>query len=166
MRTTYSLSPAIKGLITSILMIIVALFIDQFKNQVQPSVQYLIYLIYALGIFWVLIVYKRSPEYTGKMSTMFGQGFRCFIVITLLMVVFTAIFVKMHPEFAEQESQLTREYFIKQGDKTPLQLDELAANAKKQYAITIISVSIFRYLIFGAVITLAIAAFIRLTRSK
>ena len=154
---TVKLSPAIKGLITAALMIVAALFIDTNKNTIDPRAQYLVYAIYAVGIAWTIVAFARNNPGAG-FGTLFGQGFKCFIVVSLVMVLFTYIFVKAHPEYAEQEAVATREYYIKQGDKVPAEIDDLAAQAKKHYAVTIISVSIFRYLIVGGLVTVASAA--------
>ena len=46
-----------------------------------------------------------------------------------------------------------REELVKQRDKTPVQIDELVAQAKKRYTTGIIYLTVFGYLITGAVIT-------------
>ena|SRR5690242_1614670 len=152
------LSPALKGLITSLLIIAVILFIHSRKNNIDPRVQYLVYILYAAGIAWALIPFRGS-----RFGELFSIGFRCFIVIVLVLVAFTIIFIKFHPELAVQEAQKTKDYYLKEyyehrGDKTPVQIEEIAKKAKKQYAVTVISISIFRYLIIGVVLTAAISA--------
>jgi hypothetical protein len=149
--------PAAKGLITGIIMIGFLLLIDTEKERQQPAMQYLVYAIYAAGIIWTLMAARNSTAYQGRFGELFSQGFRCFIVITLLMVVFTGIFIKMHPEFAEQEAIATKEYYLAKGDKMAGDIEKLAAKAKKQYPVTVISISIFRYLIIGAALTAVIS---------
>ncbi len=157
-------SPAIKGLITAVLMIALALIIAFQKNTANPEWQYLLYLVYAAGIIWTLISFSRSGTFSGKFSELFGQGFRCFIVVTLVMVIFTGIFIKTHPEYAEQEAKATREYYQGKADKTASEIEEMAQKAKKQYPVIFISISIFRYLVAGAVFTTAVSGL--LTRRK
>ncbi len=157
------ISPVIKGLITAVLMIALALIIASKKNT-TPEWQYLLYLVYAAGIIWTLISFSRSGTFSGKFSELFGQGFRCFIVVTLVMVIFTGIFIKIHPEYAEQEAKATREYYHEKADKTASEIEEMAQKAKKQYPVIFISISIFRYLVAGAVFTTAVSGF--LTRRK
>jgi Protein of unknown function (DUF4199) len=156
------INPTIKGLITGLIMIAASLGIDQVKDSVSPSIEYLVFAIYAAGVIWTILAFARdSPSYTGKFSELFSQGFKCFIIVTLLMVTFTGVFIKMHPEFADQEAVATKEYYLKQGDKTPMEIEETAAKAKKQYTVTVVSIAIFRYLIFGAVITAATAVILK-----
>ncbi|HRX95269.1 MAG TPA: DUF4199 domain-containing protein [Chitinophagaceae bacterium] len=142
------LKPAVKGLITALLMIVAALIIDQTGNT-NPRFQYFVYLIYGTGIFWTLYAKSRQEDTIGSFKEYFSTGFRCFIIITLLMVVFTIIFLKMHPEFLEQEAIATKEYYIQKGGKTPAEMEELANMAKKRYPVLVISLSIFRYLLIG-----------------
>jgi hypothetical protein len=96
--------------------------------------------------------------FAGNFGELFSQGFRCFILVTILMVGFTYVFVKMHPELAEQEAVTTIEYYQQKGDKTPMEIEEMGKKAKKQYPIAVVSLSIFRYLIIGAVLTAGTAA--------
>ncbi len=151
-------SPAIKGLITAALMIALSLLIDAKKETISPRIQYFVYLLYAAGIAWTLLSFRRSALFSGKFSELFNQGFRCFIVITLCMVGFTFVFVRSHPEYAEQEAKSTKEYYEAKGDKLAPEIEDLSQKAKKQYAITVISISIFRYLIIGAILAAALSA--------
>lgn len=133
-------------------MIGATLLIDKYRHEVDPRIQYLVYAIYSAGIIWTLL------PITGSFGELFGQGFRCFIVVTIIMVGFTFVFVKMHPELAEQESASTIEYYQQKGDKTPMEIEEIGKKAKKQYPIAVVSLSIFRYLIIGAALTAGTSA--------
>ena len=157
---SFRLTPAIKGFITALLMIAAALIIDTRKDTASSGIQYIIFIIYGVGIIWALISFSRTGSFTGKFGELFGQGFRCFIVVTLVMVIFTAVFIKMHPEFAEMEAAHQREELIKLNGRTPNEIDELVLKAKKQYAIRYISASIFGYLIIGAGVTVATSIFL------
>ena len=156
---TAKLSPAIKGLITAILMIAASLYIYANKNTIDARAQYLVYALYAVGIIWAITAFAPSAEGAGRFRDFFSQGFKCFIVVTLVMVILTHIFIKTHPEYAEAEAKSTKEYYQKEGNKLPAEIDDLAAQAKKHYALAYISVSIFGYLIFGTVVS-AITAFV------
>ncbi len=149
------ISPAIKGLLTALVMIGLTLLYDANKSSMDPRWQYLVYLIYAAGISWTLLDFRRQGPGKNNFAAFFGQGFRCFIITTIVMVAFTAVYLKRHPELAAQEATVTREYYIRQGDKTPPEIDEIARKAKKQYPLAVISLSIFRYLIIGAVLSAA-----------
>jgi hypothetical protein len=142
-------------MITGLLMLAVALTLYLTKQPADSKLQYIAYILYALGITWTLIGYRRSPAYTGKFQDLFGQGFRCFIVVAIIMVSFTGIFSKMHPEFARESAQAYKEYLLKEKTKTPAEIEAEAETYREQYTIRLVSASIFGYLVMGAVITAA-----------
>ena len=149
------ITPLIKGIITGVVLVIVSLSLFYSKLTVESKLHYSIYILYAFGIVWTLISYSRSPSSTGKFAELFGQGFKCFIVVAFIMVAFTAIFSMMHPEFAEDSARYYKEDLLKEKNKTPLEIDEIVAKVKKQYTTSLVSLTIFGYLITGAIITAA-----------
>lgn len=159
-----TISPTLKGLFTGLLMIGLVLLIYKLGEKADPRLQYLIYIIYGAGIVWTLLAYRRTPEFTGRFGGLFNQGFRCFIVVTLLMVAFTAILSFSNPGFAEESGEAYRLDLQKKKDHLPAQIEEEVANYKKQYTLRLVSVSIFGYLIIGAGVSAVGAAL--LTRRK
>lgn len=153
------LTPALKGLITGILMILVALASFYGNLDADSPVQYVIYALYAGGIAWTILAWSRSPEWTGKYGDAFNQGFRCFIIVILLMVTFTAVFNWLHPEFAEEMARLMKEDLLKKKEKTPAEINEEVERFKNGYTTMLIYSSIFGYLIIGAAVTAVTAAF-------
>ena len=145
-------------------MIALVLVIYNAGDSADPRLQYLIYLIYAVGITWTLVAYSRSPGFKAGFGSVFNQGFRCFIVVTLLLVIFTGVFSMMHPEFAQQTAEAYREELLLKKDKLPAEIETEVADYKKQYTLRLVSVSIFGYLIIGAAVTAVGAAL--LTRRK
>lgn len=156
--------PAVKGAITGVLM--VAAFLIAYYSDVSSysPLQYLIYGIYGLGIIWTLVAYRRSAAFTGKFGDLFSQGFRCFIVVTLIMVIFTFTFSKMHPELAENSGEAYRKELLQQKDKLMPDIEKEVANVKKNYNTVVLYGSIFGYLIIGAGVTAIISGL--LTRRK
>ncbi|HZI52307.1 MAG TPA: DUF4199 domain-containing protein [Chitinophagaceae bacterium] len=153
-------TPLIKGIITGILMVCISLLVYYTNVPSDSGLHYSIYIIFAAGIMWTLFSFSRSDTFTGAFADLFGQGFRCFIVATLIMVAFTAIFSMLHPEFAVEAAQYYREDLVKKGDKTPAEIDKLVAASKKQYTTGIVYLTVFGYLITGAIITAAGSAFL------
>lgn len=161
------ITPALKGLITTILMIGVILGIYSSGKDADPRLQYLVYIFYALGIVWTLFAFRRSATFTGKFGELFGQGFKCFIIVTLLMALFYGVFNYLHPEFAEESSKAYREQLeqmVIKKEKLPSDIEPEVATFKKQYTLKLVSGAIFGYLIIGAGVTAAVSAL--LTRRK
>ena len=144
-----------KGLITGLLMIGLSLLIDNMNKPLESSLQYLIYVIYAAGIAWSLYSFYKSAENTNKFGAFFLQGFKCFIVVTLLMVIFTFVFYKMHPEFKEQMAVSYREELVKKGNSTDAEINSNVEKMKSYYLTLLISGAVFGYLLIGSVITAA-----------
>ena len=155
-----SLSPAIKGLITGAVMLITAFTLYYTKQPADSPLQWMAYIIYAAGIVWTLVSYRQSPAFTGKFGDLFGQGFKCFIVVTLVMVCFTGVFSAMHPEFAEEAAQNYKKELIEKKERTPAEIEDIVKKVRKQYTAQLISASIFGYLIIGAIVTAGASAFL------
>lgn len=126
------LSPLLKGVITAVLMLGYTLFLHYGKIPATSNLQFILYAIYGAGIIWTLMSYARSDSFTGKFGAIFGQGFRCFIIITLIMVVSTAIFNMMHPEFAEEATAYKRELINKVKGKSLADIEKKIADVKYQ----------------------------------
>jgi glucan phosphoethanolaminetransferase (alkaline phosphatase superfamily) len=153
------INAAQKGLITGILMIGISLSLFSTQQAVESPVQYSIYFIYLTGIAWTLLAFKKSLNEPGTFGRFFLEGFKCFIIVTLLMVIFTFVFNKMHPEFKDQVAAGYREAILKQGNSTPNEVEESVLKIKAQYLTILIARTIFAYLFLGAVIT-AVASFV------
>jgi len=158
------ISAAIKGFITAALMIAVFLGIYYSGENADPRLQYLVYILYALGIAWAVVAYRQSASFTGKFGDIFSQGFKCFIVVTLAMAIFYGIFNYQHPEFAEETAITYKEQLVKENQKTPPEIESTVATFKKQYTLKLVSNAIFGYLIIGAAVTAVVS--LLLTRRK
>ncbi len=158
--------PALKGLITGLIMIGIALGVYYSDQPPGSRLQYFIYAVYGSGIIWTLFAYRRSVSFTGKFVDLFAQGFRCFIVVTLMMVLFTFVFNKMHPEFAEESTEAYRQELLKKPpkDMLPPDIDKAVVQYKNSYNTVLVYGAIFGYLIIGAGVTAVVSAI--LTRRK
>jgi len=152
------LTPLVKGIITGILMVIIRLFV--YYKIIPEGLYFLNYIIFAAGITWTLISYSRSASFTGSFADLFGQGFRCFIVAALVMVAFISIFNILHPELAMEAAASAREAMVKEGGKTPAEIDKLVDQLKKRYNTLEIYFTVFGYLILGPIVTAAGSAFL------
>ena len=158
------LTPAIKGSITAIAMIAVFLAVYYSGKNADTRLQYLVYILYALGITWSLVAFRQSPAFTGKFGDLFSQGFKCFIVVTLVITIFYAVFNYQHPEFRDEAAAAYKEQLVKQKDKLPPVIESEVATYKKQYTLRLVSGAIFGYLIIGAGVTAVLSAL--LTRRR
>lgn len=144
-----------KGFITGLVMIGISLGIFYSGQPFDSPLQYVIYVVYAGGIVWTIREFSKSEENTNKFGAFFLQAFKCFIVITLLMVIFTFVFNKLHPEFKEGMVKAYTDEMVKKGNSTPAEITKNIESAKDYYLTMLISGAIFGYLIIGAVISAA-----------
>jgi hypothetical protein len=121
--------------------------------------QYITYFIYIAGITWALIGFKQSANENKSFKNYFSQGFKCFIVVTFLMVAFTFIFLELTPGMKAEMAQNYQRELLKSGNKTPQEIDTLVTGAKKYFIPMLTSIAIFGYLLIGALVTVIAAAF-------
>lgn len=155
-----NLSATYKGIITGALMILMSMCIFFLKGNFENQLQYVTYFIYIAGIVWALIAYKKASDQERTFKNYFGQGFKCFIVVTFMMVAFTWIFLKMNPGFRDEMAKNYRAELMKTGNKTPQEIDTLVASAKEYFITMLTSMAIFGYLLIGALVTLIASAFL------
>lgn len=155
-------TPMAKALITAAAMMATALFIDYRMKSEPGNWQYLAYLIYAAGIGWTMIPHARANQFELRFGQLFTSGFRCFILVTLLMVAFTFAFLRFRPEIKQQAMESYRNEMTQQPDLTPAEAEKNLNGAIKYFDIMMLSMAIFGYLSTGALFTLLVALFITL----
>ena len=147
-----------KGLITGIAMIATSFFIYASKGNFENKLQYITYSLYVVGIIWALADFSKKAGNEEKFGSYFLQGFKCFIVVDLLMVLFTIVFMMMHPEIKEEAGMFAKEDLIKQGNRTPAEIEEKIQMAKKSFMLVMIMATVFWYLVIGAMVTAVTSA--------
>lgn len=152
-----SLNATKKGLITGILMIgLTLLFFYGLKYPFNGKEQYLMYGIYAAGILWSLMVPRQDKTFKEHFST----GFRTFIVVTLLMVLFTFIFFSFDTSYRESGIAENNKLLLAEGHHTPAEIESNAGQLRKIFMPVMLGTTTFKYLILGALITAAGSGFI------
>ena len=155
------LTPARKGLITGALMVVASAFsLFVLKNPVESSFQFVVYILFLLGIIWSMVAYSKQS--TGKLpfKDYFLTGFKTFIVVTLMMTLFTYIYFNAHPEFRDSKIDENSRLLIAQGDHLPKEIEENTKQLKKMFMPMMLSAAVFRYLILGAIISAITAGFL------
>lgn len=138
------------ALITASLMILLS-WVGFNNPQVSPgTIQMLVYLVFALSIFFTLWQ-RRKPEF--KFGDYFQMGFRHFILITLVMALFTYAFSYFHPELREESAKAFQALLEKEQNKTPSEIEQDVKLYREGYSTALISRSIFGYLMAGALVS-------------
>lgn len=141
------------GIITGLAMIAFSLIIYKVKGSFDNNLPYITYAMYVAGIVWTLLNFKKHHEGTAGFKQFFSEGFKCFVLVTFLMVAFTFIFILMHPELKDQMAAGMKVELAKNKDFTPVDVEKSIATAKKLFLPGYIMAVVFSYLAIGAVVT-------------
>ncbi len=115
-----------KGILASLLMIGVSLLIYSSKHSFQNNLQYISYSIYVLAIIWSVLDYKKQAG-SATFKNLFSEGFKCFIVVTLFMVLFTFVFLKLQPQLRDEMAVNFKKELTAKGDYTASEIDSRVA---------------------------------------
>ncbi|HMR83944.1 MAG TPA: DUF4199 domain-containing protein [Niabella sp.] len=152
------LSSTIKGVITGLLMVAVGLGLFWSKADERSAVQYAGYLVYGIGIVWSITAFAKQREGALKFGELFNQGFRCIMVVTLIMALYTFIFYKANTGLIEQKAALTKQELLKtETSRTPQEIDAMIETGKKNFPLMAASGAVFQYLFIGMIVTMATA---------
>ena len=151
---------AYKGFIIGVLMVATALIgYNILKWPVNEKEQYVLYLIYTMGIIWSLLSAKKDTS-INNFKEFFGIGFRTFIIATLLMVIFTFIYFKLNTSHRDFGIAENKKLLLAEGNHTPVEIDNNAEQLKNIFISMMVGITTFKYLILGALITAVGAAFL------
>jgi hypothetical protein len=87
-------SPAVKGIIISLILIVFALiiqFLNLSRNRGLASIQFIFFII---GIIWSAVSYAKQMEGNVTYGNAFAHAFKVTAAITAIMVVYTVISIK------------------------------------------------------------------------
>lgn len=152
--------PALIGTITAAIMILLSLlFFYTLKLPVNGKNQYAIMAVYCGGIVATLFLYKMQVKAAG-FKDYFQQGFKMFVVTTLLLIVFTYIFYKLNPQILEEKIIESNKIVVAQGNHTLKEIEENATKLRSIFIPMMLSITMFKNLILGALITAITGAFL------
>ena len=149
------LTPLIKGIIAGALMVALSIILQLTGRSNSSAAQNLFYVLYGGAIAWTLLDYKRSENYKATFGSIFAQGFRCFIIITLITVIFAGLNANMHPEEKAKALTSYAEDLKKEGNRNEAEIKKMVEGADKQFVTGQIYLAIFGTLITGALFTAA-----------
>ncbi|MBZ4187513.1 DUF4199 family protein [Niabella beijingensis] len=153
-----------KGLITGVGMVLLGLLLLWKQVPTNSALQYLVFLIYGAGIVWAVYPAKNG---SSVFSALFSNGFRCFVVVTLIMAIYTFVFFQSNGAMIEREIQASKLERLKTAkDRTPREIEEEAKNTRKYYVPIMVSQTIFQYLLIGVVVTTVVAGALSLSKKN
>ena len=159
--------PLVKGVITAVVMIGTSLLLENTASSDSNWPLYLFYLLYAGGVAWTLLGYYYSPGYKSQFGSIFNQGFRCFIMITLITVIYVGIRSSTRSPQEKQRARVAYQKDLdeKEKSKTPDEKEKMIMTAEKYFVTGQIQLAIFGCLVTGAVFTAAGSALLLLRKN-
>ena len=154
------LSATYKGFITGILMVLLSLGIYKLRGSFENNLQYITYAVYVGGIVWTLVSFHRRTGATRSFKNYFTEGFKCFIVVTFVMVLFTYIFSVLNPGLKEQMAANYRADLVSKKNYTGPEIDAMVQKAREYFNVMLTSMAIFGYILIGSLVTLVTSIFL------
>ena len=124
----------------------------QFNYPDTGTVKYICFSIYSVGIILSLLNYKNNNQ-NKEFKNYFSEGFKTFVVVCLMMALFTWIFYKMNPQIFDKIIDEINKINSLDTNKTP---QEVIENGNKIRGIQIpmtVAINTIIYMVIGALVT-------------
>jgi multisubunit Na+/H+ antiporter MnhB subunit len=143
------------GLITGGLMVFVSLIMFyQFHYPDTGMVKYVCLTVYAIGIFVSLFNFKNNNKEGKDLKDFFSEGFKTFVVVCLIMSIFTWLFYKNNPQIFEKAIEEINKINALDTDKTPAEVIENGNRIRNIKLPMTVALNTIMYMVLGALVSL------------
>jgi len=146
-------TPLTKGIVISLILIILGLvsyFLDLGNNK---PMQYVGYLIFIIGIIWSVNLYGKQIDYNSTFGNYFAHGFKISAFVTVFMLIFTVLFLYLFPDIKEKAMEASRKG-MEEKHMTQEQISQAIGFVQKSFMVIAIAIILVFYLFFGAIASL------------
>ena len=149
-----------KGLLIALAIIVVSLLLFYvFHLPENGKSQYVILVTFIIGMLWTMVDFHIKQKITPRFKEYFSEGFKAFIVVTLLMVLYAFIFYRLNPQIMEKGIEENNILIAKQGSRTPAEIIENANKLRTIFIPMMLFITTMKFLILGTLITVVSAGF-------
>ncbi len=152
-------SPAIKGVIISLILILFSLviyFLGLTENQPLGWVSLLPYLV---GIIWGCMIFAKQMNGNVTFGNVFAHGFKTTAAVTAIMVVYVVIYIKLiNTGMVNMALDKARQNMESKGSLSASQIDDAIAMTQKFFIPFAIGGQLLMNLILGVIFSLIGAA--------
>lgn len=152
------ISPVMKGVIISLLLIVLSLIAYFTGQDTATWNRWLSNIILFGGILWACISYGKQLNNNVTFGNVFTHGFKVSSIVTLFLILFTVIFFLVFPEIKEKALDVARTEMEKSGNMPEEQIDQAIAMTRKFFYVFTIGGLMFFYMIIGTIASLIGAA--------
>lgn len=153
-----------KGIVISLILIVLSLLIVILNIDPQGWTQYLGYLIFFGGLILGMWYFAKQLNYNATFGKYFAHGFAIVAIVTALMIIFTAIEISAFPNLKETIIQKSAEKIQNNPKLTDEQIKQSQVGFeffKKHFLMFMISGVLFSFIFFGTLVALITAAVIK-----
>ena len=141
------------GLFAGLVTVLMSLAIYYWAGNFESQWQIVVYGFYCGSVMFAQHKLQQSSG-VASFKELFTEGFRTFVVVTLIMVAFTWIFLKTNPDLQKEILEDYRKTMVAEGNRTMEQIQTELELAKEKYLTFFTSLAIFGYLIIGSLAAL------------
>lgn len=157
MTQTKITSPATKGLVIGLVLIVISLAITITGQEENRWLSYGSYLIFIIGIAWAISTYARQINYNTTFGGYFRHGFSTTAIVTCLMIIFTVVLLLVDPSVKEKALEVASKNMSKQG-LTEDQMKQGLEMTKKFFLPFALLGIVVGYVVMGVIVSLVTAA--------
>lgn len=147
-------SSTTKGIVISLVLIIIALASYFLNMNTNSALQYVSYAVFVIGIIWSVNLYGKQIDHNSTFGNYFAHGFKIAAMVTAIMIVYIVIFVYLFPDIKEKAMETARAKMQSQGKMTQEQITQALGFTQRFFMVFIIAGTLLGYLIFGALASL------------
>jgi len=150
-------SPATKGFLLGLILIIIALATYFSGIKLSGGIQWLGYIIFLAGIIFCISQYGKQINYSATFGNYFSHGFKITAIVTVIMIIYVVIFILLFPEFKDKAMEEARKN-MQEKNLSEEQMDKAVEITQKFFTTFLIAGTLFGYIILGAIASLIGAA--------
>lgn len=130
------------------------------KYSITGQNQFVVLGVFVIGVIASLLIFHKNIAEPQSFKTYFAEGFKAFIVATLIMVLFTFIFYKLNPQIMENGIAENNLLIQAEGNHTPQEIEGNSQKLRDIFIPMMLGITTVKYLILGALISLIGAGFL------
>lgn len=130
-----------------------------------PS-QFIPLLLFAVGLAFAILRYHHNLPGAQPFKEYFSEGFKMFIIVTLLMVIYTFAYHKFNPQVIDDFLRENNALLLKEGTRTPEEIAKFDKDFRSSFMPSLIAFTTIKFLVMGSLISLVFAAFLSSKRKS
>jgi len=147
-----------KGLVISLILIVLALAVYFANIQVNGPTQWIGYAVFIGGVIWSIYSYGKQVDYNSTFGNYFAHGFKVSATVTAIMIIYIFIFIVLFPDFKEKALDQAKVAMREKNNMTEEQMTQAIEWTRKFFMVFLVGGTLLGYLILGALAALVGAA--------